>query len=288
MKKRVFTGSATAMVTPFTAESGIDFEAFERIIEFQIENCTQALVICGTTGESATLPIKERNELVRFCIKRIAGRIPVIVGTGSNCTTHSLELSLSAEKLGANALVIVTPYYNKCSQEGLVNHYNFIAERVNLPIILYNVPSRTGVNIAPQTYQKLCQIPNIVAVKEANGDISSIITTKSLCGDELDIYSGNDDQTLPILSIGGIGVISVFSNICPRESQMICEYKSTELLMKYKSLMDALFSDVNPIPIKAALNLVGLCRSECRMPLSPLKENKLEELKKELRKVNLI
>lgn len=272
MKKIIFKGSATALVTPFSSDGSINFEMTSKLIEFQIKNRTQALVILGTTGESSTLSYDEREKFIDFVIKKVNKRIPVIVGTGSNSTNISVSLSKRAESLGADALIIVTPYYNKTSQRGLIDHYSYISKNVNIPIILYNVPSRTGLNILPETYYELSKIENIVATKEANGDISSIIKTKMLCKDNLNIYSGNDDQTLPILSVGGLGVVSVFSNIMPLESQEIIETKSLDKLMKHLPLMNALFCEVNPMPIKYAMKLAGFDCGNCRLPLTELSE----------------
>lgn len=272
MKKIVFKGSATALVTPFSSDGSINFEMTSKLIEFQIKNRTQALVILGTTGESSTLSYDEREKFIDFVIKKVNKRIPVIVGTGSNSTNISVALSKKAESLGADALIIVTPYYNKTSQRGLIEHYSYISKNVNIPIILYNVPSRTGLNILPETYYELSKIENIVATKEANGDISSIIKTKTLCKENLNIYSGNDDQTLPILSVGGLGVVSVFSNIMPLESQEIIETKSLDKLMKHLPLMNALFCEVNPMPIKYAMKLAGFDCGNCRLPLTELSD----------------
>ena len=272
MKKVLFRGSATALVTPFSSDSSINFEMTSKLIEFQIKNRTQALVICGTTGESPTLSYDEREKFIDFVIKKVNHRIPVIVGTGSNSTSAALSLSKSAESLGADALLIVTPYYNKTSQKGIIDHYSFISKNINIPIILYNVPSRTGLNILPETYYELSKIENIVATKEANGDISSIIKTRALCKDNLNIYSGNDDQTIPILSVGGIGVISVFSNIMPLESQKMTETKSIDKLMTNLQLINALFCEVNPMPVKYAMKLIGFDCGNCRLPLTELSD----------------
>ena len=272
MKKIIFKGSGTALVTPFSSDGSINFDMTSKLIEFQIKNRTQALIICGTTGESPTLSYEEREKFIEFVIKKVNHRIPVIVGTGSNSTDITLFLSKNAESLGADALLIVTPYYNKTSQKGIIDHYSYISKNVNIPIILYNVPSRTGLNILPETYYELSKIENIVATKEANGDISSIIKTKALCKDNLNIYSGNDDQTLPILSVGGLGVISVFSNIMPLESQEMVETKSLNKLIKNLPLMNALFCEVNPMPIKYAMKLAGFDCGNCRLPLTELSD----------------
>ena len=295
MKKIIFKGAGVALVTPMNSDSSVNYDELEKLIEFQIENGTDAIISCGTTGESATLSSQERNNLIEFTVKKVGGRIPVIAGTGCNNTKQALENSLSAEKLGVDGLLIVTPYYNKTSQSGLIKHYEYIADRVKTPIILYNVPSRTGVSIKPQTYLKLSKHENIVAVKEASGDISSLAETISLCKDNLAVYSGNDDQTVPILSLGGIGVISVFSNICPKEChEMVQSYfdgdtkKSKEIQLKHLKLMNAMFCDVNPIPVKEALNLMGFNTGRCRMPLDILSESNYEKLKEILEEYSLI
>lgn len=295
MKKIIFKGAGVALVTPMNSDGSVNYDELEKLIEFQIENGTDAIISCGTTGESATLSSQERNNLIEFTVKKVGGRIPVIAGTGCNNTKQALENSLSAEKLGVDGLLIVTPYYNKTSQSGLIKHYEYIADRVKTPIILYNVPSRTGVSIKPQTYLKLSKHENIVAVKEASGDISSLAETISLRKDNLAVYSGNDDQTVPILSLGGIGVISVFSNICPKEChEMVQSYfdgdteKSKEIQLKYLKLMNAMFCDVNPIPVKEALNLMGFNAGRCRMPLDILSESNHENLKEILKEYSLI
>lgn len=273
MKKTLFKGSATALVTPFFDDGSINFDITSKLIEFQIKSGTQALVVCGTTGESPCLEYEEREKFIKHVINVVSGRIPVIVGTGSNCTEISLKLSIQAQNLGADGLLIVTPYYNKTSQSGIIEHYKYISERINIPIVLYNVPSRTGLNILPETYKELSKFSNIVATKEANSDISSVIKTKSLCGDDLDIYSGNDDQTIPILSVGGIGVISVFSNIFPDVSQSIASnINSKDLMFKYINLMNLLFCDVNPMPVKFALKSIGFDCGKCRLPLTDISE----------------
>lgn len=295
MKKIIFKGAGVALVTPMNSDGSVNYDELEKLIEFQIENGTDAIISCGTTGESATLSNQERNDVIKFTVKKVGGRIPVIAGTGCNNTKQALENSLSAEKLGVDGLLIVTPYYNKTSQSGLIKHYEYIADRVKTPIILYNVPSRTGVSIKPQTYLELSKHKNIVAVKEACGDISSLAETISLCKDNLAVYSGNDDQTVPILSLGGIGVISVFSNICPKEChEMVQSYlsgnteKSKKIQLKYLKLMNAMFCDVNPIPVKEALNLMGFNTGRCRMPLDILSKSNYEKLKEILEEYSLI
>nr|WP_207641427.1 4-hydroxy-tetrahydrodipicolinate synthase [Clostridium beijerinckii] len=290
----MFTGAAVAIVTPFT-EDGINFSELKKLIDFNIENGTDAIVIAGTTGESSTMTDEEHREVIRFTVEYANKRVPVIAGTGSNDTVYAVQLSQYAESVGADALLLVTPYYNKTTQTGLIKHYNYIADRVNIPIILYNVPSRTGVNITPETYAELAKHPRIVATKEASGDLSAIAKIKAICKDELNIYSGNDDQIVPILSLGGKGVISVFSNIMPKEAHEICSSyfegkveESCNLQTKYLDLINALFIEVNPIPVKTALGLMGYNVGPLRMPLFPMEGKNLEKLREELAKNNLI
>lgn len=294
MKKDIFTGAAVAIITPFT-EDGVNFEELKKLIDFNINNGTDAIVVAGTTGESATMSDEEHKETIKFTVDYVNKRVPVIAGTGSNDTLYAVELSKYAEKVGADGLLIVTPYYNKTTQSGLIKHYNYIADRVNIPIILYNVPSRTGVNILPKTALELSKHKNIVAIKEASGDLSQIAETISLCGDNLTVYSGNDDQIVPILSLGGKGVISVLSNVVPKDAHNICSLyfegkvkESKELQMKYLSLINALFIEVNPIPVKTALRLMGFNTGALRMPLFDMEENNLEVLKNELKLHKLI
>lgn len=274
MKNPIFTGSAVALVTPFVADGSVNYEMLGQLLDMHLAKGTDAVVLCATSGESPVLSADEYEKILQFGVKRIAGRIPVIAGAGSNSTAHALELCKTAEAAGTDALLVVTPYYNKTSQNGLVAHYTYLADRVQKPIIIYNVPSRTGVNVKPETYKRLAEHPNINGVKEANGDISSVARTVALCGDEFNIYSGNDDQTLPMLSLGGKGVISVFANCMPREMHDLCASffhgdtkKAAELEAKFLPLMDALFMDVNPIPVKEALRLMGIDCGICRLPL---------------------
>ena len=295
MNKHIFTGAGVALITPMHSDGSVNYDELARLLEFQVENGTDAIIACGTTGEAATLTVKEHCEVLSFVCERINGRIPVIAGTGSNDTSTALELSKSAEASGADALLSVTPYYNKTSQNGLIRHFTTIADNIDLPMILYNVPSRTGCNIKPKTYAELCKHENIVATKEANGDISSVSQTRSLCGDRLDIYSGNDDQTVPFMSLGALGVISVFSNFCPKEMHEICELclnnnfvEASKLNFHYVELMDIMFSDVNPIPVKTAMNLIGFNAGECRLPLVPMSYSGYHDLKDCLAKYNLI
>lgn len=294
MKKIIFKGAGVAIATPFN-ENGIDFEELGRLIDFNIDNGTDAIIITGTTGESSTMSDEEHCEAIRFAVKHTNHRVPVVAGTGSNDTAYALWLSQEAEKAGVDGLLLVTPYYNKATQSGLIKHFTYIADRVHTPIILYNVPSRTGVNITPETFAELAKHPNIVAVKEASGNISQVAKIRALCGDELAVYSGNDDEIVPIMSLGGLGVISVLSNIMPKETHEICQAyfdgdvkKSAELQLKYLSLMNALFVEVNPIPVKTALGLMGYKMGQLRMPLFPMEGKNLELLKSELKKFNLI
>lgn len=295
MKKTIFTGAGVAIVTPFNKDGSINFDLLGEIIEYQIANGTDAVIICGTTGESPTLTHEEHTAAIDFAVKKVNGRIPVIAGTGSNDTDYAVKLSQEAEKSGADALLLVTPYYNKTSQQGLIRHYYYIADRVNLPMILYNVPSRTGVNIKPETYLELSKHPNIVAAKEANGDISALAKTIALCGDNLDIYSGNDDQITAFLSLGAKGVISVLSNVAPKVAHDIVASfhegdaeKSRKLQLEYLRLCNDLFIDVNPIPVKEAMVMMGWDVGECRLPLAPLSDSAHNTLKETLMHYGLV
>ncbi len=284
MKKRIFTGSGVAVVTPMYEDGSLNYDELQRLINFQIDNDTDAIIICGTTGESATLTEQEHLRCIETAVRTCEGRIPVVAGVGSNNSSHALWLSKEAKAIGADGLLHVTPYYNKTSQLGLIRHFNIMADATDLPIIVYNVPSRTGLDIKPETYKELSKHPNIVAAKEANGNISSIAQTAWLCGEDLDIYSGNDDQIVPILSLGGIGVISVLANILPRECHKICELylsgapeASKIMQLKYLELINALFSDVSPMPVKEALLYMGFNVGGCRLPLVEM--NKIAKLK---------
>ena len=277
-KDPIFRGAATALITPLTAR-GIDFEAFGRLIDWQIESGVDALVIAGTTGEGSTLTDEEHRAAISFSVQRTAGRVPVIAGTGSNDTDYAISLSRYACEAGADALLVVTPYYNKATQKGLVTMFTAIADAVTKPVILYNVPSRTGVNIEPATYAALAGHPNIAAIKEANGNISKIVETAALVGDKLDIYSGNDDQIVPILSMGGQGVISVLSNLLPGEISELCHRffrgdvaGSARMQTELLPLINALFCEVNPIPVKAAMAAMGWCENYLRLPLTPMED----------------
>lgn len=283
-KKTLFTGAGTALITPFT-ENGVNFEALGNIIEFQIENSVDALIICGTTGEAATMPDKEHLSVIEFAVKKTAGRIPIIAGTGSNDTAHCVELSQEAQKLGADGLLIVTPYYNKCTQRGLMMHFDKVLEKVNLPIILYNIPGRTGMQFKLDTLKELAKDERIVGVKEASGSIEYLTDLVHTCP-ELDVYSGNDDMVVPLLSLGGKGVISVLSNIAPKETHDLCQKffdgdmkGSLALQMEYLDLIHALFCEVNPIPVKTAMNLMGFNAGPLRLPLCEMDDANLAKLK---------
>ncbi len=293
MKNTIFTGSAVAIVTPMNADGSINYDVFADIIEEQITGGTDAIVVCGTTGEASTMTDEEHIEAIRFTVEKVNKRVPVIAGTGSNDTGYAIELSKQAEEVGADALLQVTPYYNKTSQRGLVAHFTAIADAVNIPIILYNVPSRTGMTISVDTYIELAKHPNIVATKEASGNFSLIaeIAAKT----DLDIYSGNDDQVLGVLAFGGKGVISVSANVIPKEKHdMVMLFingereKALELQNKYLDMENAMFIDVNPIPVKEAMNLMGKNVGECRLPLVKMEASKIEKLRNELSKVGLL
>ena len=287
----IFKGAGVAIVTPMTADGEVKYEVLGEMLEAQIAGGTDAIIICGTTGESATLSEEEHSAVIRYAIKKVNKRIPVIAGTGSNCTATAIKLSKEAEKDGADGLLLVTPYYNKATQKGLIAHYTAIAKAVSLPIILYNVPSRTGCNLQPETIAALVKnVKNIVGVKEASGNISQIAKVKLLCGDDIDLYSGNDDQVVPILSLGGIGVISVLSNVAPKETHnMVIDYlngdvdKARQMQLKAIPLIDALFSEVNPIPVKKALNLMGWEAGPLRAPLTEMEASHAEVLKKTMK-----
>lgn len=295
MKKTIFTGAGVAIVTPFTDDNKVNFDELGRIIDNQIENGTDAIIICGTTGEGSTLSHEEHAATIDFAVKHTAKRIPVIAGTGSNDTEYAVKLSNEAEKSGVDGLLMVTPYYNKTSQAGLIKHYEYINDRVSTPIILYNVPSRTGMTIKPETYLELSKLNNIVATKEASGDISAVAKIAALCGDNLDIYSGNDDQITAIMSLGGKGVISVLSNVAPKVAHDIaalylkgeCE-ASRKLQLEYLDLCNDLFVDVNPIPVKEAMAMMGWKVGEVRMPLAPMSEAARAKLAATMKRHGLI
>ena len=294
MKKVIFTGAGVAIVTPFT-ETGINFEELGRLIDFQISEGTDAIIIAGTTGEAATMSDAEHKEAIKFAVEHTKKRVPVIAGTGSNDTAYAIQLSQYAEKVGADGLLLVTPYYNKCSTKGLIKHFKAIADSVNIPCILYDVPSRTGVSIKLEAYRELSKHQNIVAVKEANGDLSSILRLRAACGDDLAVYSGNDDQIVPILSLGGKGVISVLSNVAPKDTHDICQLyfdgkvkESAELQIAYTDLIDALFCETNPIPVKTAIRLMGYAAGPLRMPLCDMEPEHEEKLKAALKAHGLL
>ena len=286
--KKLFKGSGVALVTPFK-DGKINYEKMGQLIEWHIENKTDAIIVCGTTGESATMTDEERKSTIKFVVDKVNKRIPVIAGSGSNNTSYSIELSKYCQEVGADGLLIVTPYYNKATQGGLIKHYTTIANSVDLPIILYNVPGRTGVNINPSTVEKLSKVENIVAIKEASGNISQVAEIARLCGEDFAIYSGNDDQIVPILSLGGIGVISVLANVLPKETHDIVEKylsgdveESRKLQLSLNELVNSLFIEVNPIPVKAAMNLMGMETGELRLPLTNISEQNLEVLRKNM------
>lgn len=294
-KKIVFQGAATALVTPMNPDFSVNYDRLTSLVEEQIAAGIDALVICGTTGEKSTLNYADHIKVIETAVTAAKGRVPIIAGAGSNDTVYSVGLCQDAINVGADALLMVTPYYNKTSQKGLITHYNYVADRVDAPIIVYNVPSRTGVNIQPATYKELAKHPNIVATKEANGDIGSVAETRHLCGDDLMVYSGNDDQVIPLMSLGGKGVISVLSNVVPKETHQMCELAlkgdfaaAAEMQLRYIPLINALFSDVNPIPVKEAMNMMGLQVGPARLPLIPMADDKREQLKTELNKLGLL
>lgn len=289
----IFRGIATALITPLTAD-GIDYAQFGKLIDWQIDQGINALVICGTTGESSTLSDAEHRRAIAFACERVNGRVPVIAGTGSNETAYAVELTKSACADGADAVLVVTPYYNKTTQNGLVAMYNTIADASTKPVILYNVPSRTGIGIQPETYVKLAQHPNIAAIKEANSDISKIVETFALVGDQLDIYSGNDDQIVPILSMGGQGCISVLSNVVPRETVAITDQffagnvaEAARLQCQFMPLIRSLFCESNPIPVKAAMAALGFCENYLRLPLVPMEQDHYETMLQRMRELGL-
>lgn len=295
MKEVLFTGSGVALITPFHEDFSINYSELEHLVEYQIENGTDSIIACGTTSEASTMTEEEHLEVIRFIVEKVNGRIPVIAGTGSNDTKTALSLSLAAKDAGADCVLLVTPYYNKTSQKGLVEHYNYIANNVKMPCIVYNVPSRTALNILPETYLELSKNPYVIATKEANGNIASVAKTAALCGDELHIYSGDDVQTIPIVSLGGKGVISVFANALPRPIHDIAalavagDYKKALALNnEYLDLMEGLFFDVNPVPVKYAMNRMGFACGPCRLPLTTMSDQNNAKLDAVLEKHNLI
>ena len=293
MKHPIFTGSAVAIVTPFK-DGGVDFETLGELLDFQLENGTDAVVVCGTTGEASAMTYQERSEAVAFCVRHVGGRVPVIAGAGSNSTENAVTLSREAERRGADALLVVTPYYNKATQAGLLRHYRTIADAVSLPIILYNVPSRTGVSVAPETYAALAEHPNIAGVKEASGNLGNIQRTRALCPKDFTIWSGNDDETVPICALGGKGVISVAANILPAEMHRLTQLclkndfaAAGELQVHLKDFCDAMFCEVNPIPVKTALSLLGWQVGALRSPMCPPVPENLERIKTALSQYGL-
>lgn len=293
MKKPVFEGMATAIITPLT-ESGIDYDAFARLIDWQIAEGIDGIVVCGTTGEGSTLNDAEHKEAIEFAVKHIDKRVPVIAGTGSNDTAYALELTEFACKVGADAVLVVTPYYNKATQKGLIKTFTAIADISSVPVILYNVPSRTGVNLLPATVAELAKHPNINAIKEASGNISQIAEIAALCGDNINIYSGNDDQVVPILALGGKGCISVLSNLLPKESSLMCKKffegdvkQAKDMQLEYLALINALFCEVNPIPVKAAMAKMGFCEDYLRLPLTPMEQDNREKLYNLMKKAGI-
>ncbi len=291
----IFTGSGVAIITPFNEDETINYPELKKLIEFQIENGTDAIIICGTTGEASTLTDEEQIDCVRYAVEVVNKRIPVIAGAGSNHTSHAIELAQGCEKAGADAVLLVTPYYNKTTQKGLIKHYKMIAESINIPIILYNVPSRTGLNITPKTCYELSKIKNIVAIKEASGNISQVAEIAALCGPDFDIYSGNDDQVLPLMALGGKGVISVLANVAPRYTHdMVASYlngdtkTATKMQLDALHLINMLFCETNPIPVKAAVGLMGYNTGSCKMPLCEMDEKNFENLKKAMEDFGII
>ena len=295
MSNPIFKGIATALITPFKADGSVDFDAYGRIIDWQIESGIDALVSCGTSGENPTLSDEEHQAVLKYAVERTAGRVPLIAGTGSNDTHHAIEMTKYACSIGADAVLVVTPYYNKATQNGLIQSFTAIADASTVPVILYNVPSRTGCGIQPATYVKLAEHPKIQAIKEANGNISSIVETLSLVKGKLDLYSGNDDQIVPIMAMGGLGCISVLSNVLPKETCDIARRYfagdiagAAELQMRYLPLINALFCEVNPIPAKAAMAAMGLCEDVLRLPLTPMEPANRERLLNAMRKEGII
>lgn len=293
MKKTIFKGIATALITP-TDENGVNYDQLGKLIDMQIAAGIDGLVICGTTGEASTLTDDEHRRVITYSVERAAGRVPIIAGTGSNETAYALELTRSACESGADAVLVVTPYYNKATQKGLIQMYNTIADASSKPVILYNVPSRTGVNIEPATYEALAEHENIVAIKEANGNLSKIVETMARVRGKLDLYSGNDDQIVPIMAMGGIGCISVLSNVIPAQTREICTRffagdiaGSAELQCKYYALIEALFCEVNPIPVKAAMAALGYCENFFRLPLTPMEESNRVRLLRVMKEMGL-
>jgi dihydrodipicolinate synthase len=295
MKNTIFTGAGIAIITPFNADGSINYDRLGEIIDYQIENSTDAIIICGTTGEASTMTDEEHLECIKFAVKKAAGRVPVIAGTGSNDTKYAVQLSKEAEAAGADALLLVTPYYNKTTQKGLILHFTSVADAVNIPIVLYNIPGRTGMNIEISTVKELAKHKNIAALKEASGNISYVAKLIAECGDDIDIYSGNDDMIVPVMSLGGKGVISVLSHILPKETHDMVQLcldnnfaKATEMQIKYLGLINDLFIEVNPIPVKEALNMMNWNVGPCRLPLCEMSEEHKAALRASLAKHGLV
>ncbi len=295
MKNTIFTGAAIAIITPMNADGSVNYSVLGEMIDSQIENCTDAIVICGTTGEASTMTDEEHLECIRFAVERVNGRVPVIAGTGSNDTAYAIKLSKEAESVGADALLLVTPYYNKTTQKGLIAHFTAIADSVNIPIVLYNIPGRTGVNMDVATIKKLAEHKNIAAVKEASGNISYAAKLIAECGDMIDVYSGNDDMIVPLMSLGAKGVISVLSHVIPKETHMMTQYcldnnfaEATKLQIEYLDLINNLFIEVNPIPVKEAVNMMGVNAGPCRLPLVEMTDEHKAVLRESMEKHGLI
>lgn len=295
MKNTIFTGAAIAIITPMNADGSINFDELGRLIDWQIEQGTDAVVICGTTGEASTMTDDEHLETIRYAVERTAGRVPVIAGTGSNDTAYAVSLSKEAEKVGADALLLVTPYYNKTSQRGLIAHFTAVADAVNIPIVLYNIPGRTGIGMEVSTVKELAKHKNIVAIKEASGNISYAAKLIAECGDDIDVYSGNDDQIVPLMSLGAKGVISVLSHVIPKETHQMAQYcldndfaKATKLQIEYLDLINDLFIEVNPIPVKEAMNMMGWNAGPCRLPLYEMSDDNKAKLRASLTRHGLI
>ncbi|MGN0579886.1 MAG: 4-hydroxy-tetrahydrodipicolinate synthase [Ruminococcus sp.] len=295
MKNTIFTGAGIAIITPMNSDGSINYDRLGEMIDYQIDNGTDAIIICGTTGEASTMTDEEHLEAIKYAVKKTAGRVPVIAGTGSNDTSYAVELSKEAENAGADALLLVTPYYNKTTQKGLIGHFKAIADAVNIPIILYNIPGRTGMNIEVATVKDLAKHRNIAAIKEASGNISYAAKLLAECGDVIDVYSGNDDMIVPMMSLGAKGVISVLSHVIPKETHMMAQYcldnnfaEATRLQLDYLDLINALFIEVNPIPVKEAMNMIGVEVGQCRMPLCEMSEEHKAVLKAALENHGLI
>ena len=291
----LFTGSGVAIITPMQADGSVNFPVLKELLEFQLENGTDAIIICGTTGEASTMTDEEQIETVRFTVETVAKRVPVIAGAGSNDTAHAIELAKGCENVGVDGVLLVTPYYNKTTQKGLIKHYTAIANSINIPVILYNVPGRTGLSISPQTCYELSKVKNIVGIKEASGNFSNIAQIAALCGPDFDLYSGNDDQNVPILSLGGKGIISVLANVAPKDAHdMVAKFHAgdtkgaAELQLKSIELINALFCEVSPIPVKTALSLMGFNVGVCKAPLCEMEPEHLEVLKKAMKNYGLI